>query len=116
MNVRNYLGKTFDKKVNGGSTCSKDRIFVRDAKTLVQTLDKMNNTRPIIKIFLFPYAEHTKHIFSSNFANFFYFCPHTKMLDTPKWFSNCESVNSVVSINITREQKQKKKLSKGLKK
>ena len=52
---------------------SKDRIFVRDVKTLVRTLDKMNNTRPIIKIFLFPYTERTERIFSSNFANFFSF-------------------------------------------
>ena len=52
---------------------SKDRIFVRDAKTLVRTLDKMNNTKPIIKIVLFPYTERTERISSSNFANFFIF-------------------------------------------
>ena len=51
----------------------KDRIFVRDAKTLIRTLDKMNNTRPIIKIFLFPYTERTERIISSNFANFYIF-------------------------------------------
>ena len=73
--------------------CSKDRIFVWDAKTLVRTLDKMSNTRPIIKILLFLYTERTERIFCSNFANFF-FLPHTKMLATPKWFSDCESVNS----------------------
>ena len=63
---------------------AKDRFFVRDAKTFVRTLDKINNTRPIIKIFLFPYTERTERIFSSNFDNFFFFLPHTKMLDTPK--------------------------------
>ena len=55
---------------------SKDQIFVWDAKTLVQTLDKMNNSRPIIKIFLFLYTERTECIFSSNFANFFISVPH----------------------------------------
>ena len=50
---------------------SKDQIFVRDAKLLVRTLDKMNNTRLIIKIFLFPYTERTERMFSSSFANFF---------------------------------------------
>ena len=54
---------------------SKDRIFVRDAKTLVRTLDKMNNSRPNIKIFLFPYTESIERIFSSNFAYFFLFLP-----------------------------------------
>ena len=56
---------------------SKDRIFVRDAKTLVRTLDKMNNIRPIIKIILFPYTERTERMFSSNLANFFIFA-HTR--------------------------------------
>ena len=56
-----------------------------------------------MKIFLFPYTERTERIFSSNFTNFFIFSPHTKMLDTPKWFSDCESVNSVVSITISRD-------------
>ena len=75
-----------------------DLLFVWDANILVRTLDKMNNSRPIIEIFLFPHTERTERIFSSNFANVFYFCPHTKMLHTPK----------IVSINrsrdITREQ------------
>ena len=83
---------------------SKDRIFVWDAKNSIRTLDKMNNSRPIIKAFLLPYIERTELMFSSNFAIFFlYFCPRTKMLDTPKCFSDCESVNSVVSINISRD-------------
>ena len=39
----------------------------------------------------------------------------------PKWFSDCESVNSIVSINISRDynsgaKTEKKKLSKELKK
>ena len=55
---------------------SKDWIFVWDAKTLVRTLDKMNNSRPIIKIFLFPYTERTERLFSSNFANFFILPAH----------------------------------------
>ena len=38
-----------------------------------RNLDKMNNSRPIIKTFLFPYTERTERIFSSNFANFFIF-------------------------------------------
>ena len=46
---------------------SKDQIFIWDAKFLVRSLDKMNNSRPIIKIFLFPYTVRTEHIFSSNF-------------------------------------------------
>ena len=33
----------------------------------------MNNSRPIIKIFLFPYTERSERIFSSNVANFFIF-------------------------------------------
>ena len=33
----------------------------------------MNNTRPIIKLFLFPYRELTERILSSIFANFFIF-------------------------------------------
>ena len=86
--------------------------------------DKMNNTRPMIKIFLFLYTEHTERLFSSNFAMFFffYFWPHTKMLETPKWFSDCESVNSVVSITISRDyysgaktKKKKKKKKKTFK-
>ena len=48
---------------------SKD--FCLGCQNLVRTLDKMNNSRPIIKIFLFPYTERTERIFSSNFANFF---------------------------------------------
>ena len=52
---------------------SKDRFFVWDVKTLIRTLDKMNNSRPIIKTFLFPYTERTERIFSSNFVNFFIF-------------------------------------------
>ena len=55
----------------------KNRIFVWDAKTLVRTLDKMNNSRPIIKIILFSYTERNERIFSSNFANFFIFA-HTR--------------------------------------
>ena len=55
---------------------SKDRIFVGDAKTLVRTLDKINNSRQVIKIFLFPYIERTERIFSSNFANFFILPAH----------------------------------------
>ena len=42
------------------------------------------------------------------------------MLDMLKWFSDCESVNSVVSINITRDYysgaKMKKKKKKKKKK
>ena len=63
--------------------------FIRDAKTLVRTLDKINNTRPIIKIFLFPYiecTERTMYFFFQFRKPFFYFFPHTKMLDTPKCF------------------------------
>ena len=86
-------------------------MFVWDAKTSIRTLDKMNNSRPIIKTFLFPYTERT-NVFFLQFCQLFYFCPHTKTLDTPKWFSDCESVTSVVSkINqeiITWEQKWKK--------
>ena len=55
---------------------SKDRFFVWDAKTLVRTLDKIKNSRPIIKIFLFSYTECTERIFSSNFANFFILPAH----------------------------------------
>ena len=56
--------------------CSKDRFFVWDAKTLVRTLDKMNNTRPIIKIFLFPFTERTERIFSSSFPTFLFLPAH----------------------------------------
>ena len=48
-------------------------MFVWDAKTSIRTLDKMNNSRPIIKTFLFPNTKRTERIFSSNFANFFIF-------------------------------------------
>ena len=66
----------------------------------------MKNTRSIIKIFLFPYTERTERIFLPILPilpTFLFFFPHTKMLDTPKWFSDCESVNSVVFINISRD-------------
>ena len=55
---------------------SKDRIFVRDAKTSVRTLDKMNNTRPIIKIFLFPYTERTERIFVPILPTFLFLPAH----------------------------------------
>ena len=42
------------------------------------------------------------------------------MLDTPKWFSDCELVNSIVSINMSRDcysgEKKKKKKTKKKKK
>ena len=42
------------------------------------------------------------------------------MLDMPKWFSDCQSVNSIVSINIlllgSKKTKNKTKLSNGLRK
>ena len=55
---------------------SKDRIFVWDAKTLVRTLNKMNNSRPIIKISFFPIQNTPNVFFSSNFANFFILPAH----------------------------------------
>ena len=73
-----------------------------NAKTLIRILDKMNNSRPIIKTFYFPKQNAPNVFFLPILPTFFYFCQHTKMLDTPKWFSDCESVNSVVSINISR--------------
>ena len=42
---------------------SKDQIFVWDAKTSVRTLDKMNNSRPIIKFFISLYRTHRTYIF-----------------------------------------------------
>ena len=50
----------------------------------------MNNSRPIFKIFLFPYTECTEHIFSSNFANFFFFLPaheNARYANTPETVS-----------------------------
>ena len=61
------------------------------------------------------YRTHRTYFFYQ-FCQLFYICPHTKMLDMPKWFSDCESVNSVVSINISgdyysgaKNEKTKKK-------
>ena len=99
---------------------SKDQIFVWAAKTLVQTLDKINNSRPIIKIFLFPYTERTKRIFSSNFANFFLFLPthknarYAKML-FPLRIGKLRSFYKYMKRLLLRSKNGKKKLSKGLK-
>ena len=44
-----------------------------------------------------------RRYFFFQFCQLFHFCPHAKMLDMPKWFSDCESVNSLVSVNISRD-------------
>ena len=115
VNVHNYsgvIGKLLTKKkLMADLHLIEKSNFVWDAKTLFRTLDKINKSRPIIKIFLFAYTESTKHIFSSNFANFFFY-PHMKMLDMPKWFSDSESLNSIVSINISGAKKKKRKKKK----
>ena len=112
--ITRVIGKlSIKKKINGGCTCDRKIEYLFGSK--------MNNSSPIIKIFLFPYTERTERIFLPILPSFL-FCPHTKILDTPKWFSDCESVNSVASINILRDYYsgaktgKKKKLSKGLKK
>ena len=74
---------------------SKDRIFVWDAKTLVRTLDKMNNSRPIIKIFSYPYTELPNVFFLPILPSFLFLPAHENAR-----YAKMESVNSVVSINI----------------
>ena len=118
--ITRECGKTLDKKNQWRIyTWLKDQTFVRDAKTVVRTLDKINNTRPI----LFPYTEQTEHIFSSNFANFFYFCPTQEnarcakmifLLRIGKLRSFYKYIKRLLFGN--KKRKKKKKLSKGLKK
>ena len=67
----------------------------------------MNNSRPIIKIFLFPYTERTERIFSSDFANFFLFRPHTKMLDTPKLLLGSEKKKRKKKKNFQKDWENK---------
>ena len=92
-------------------------MFVWDAKTLVRTLDKMNNSIPIIKIFLFPCTERTERFFLPILPTFL-FLPAHENARYAKMVSDCDSVNSVLYINISRDyysgEKKKKKNGKNL--
>ena len=62
----------------------------------------MNNSRPIIKIFLFPYTERTEQFFLPILPTFS-FLPAHENARYAKMVSDCESVNSVVSFNISTD-------------
>ena len=83
MNVRNYsgvIGKFSIKKIDGGSVSDRKIEFLF---TLVRTLDKMNISRPIIKIFYFPIQNAPNDFFLPILPTFLFLPAHENaILDT----------------------------------